>query len=239
MQAGFPVAPQAPVALQPRQMIQPLPTGTERTLVAVPQFGAGARECLGKRSASGSGNGSGGAIRNQRTRHPCGHVCRDREPQPPSRCRCLDCRLRRWILPLDAAPVVRSASVAKSEVVNRPGSLPQDSDRTSRAASHPAEPDFACVPAPDGCVDHNGANGCGRQRRESGRRRTAIAGGRDTGPVAWGHRSSDGTTGPGQPCCQEFRATGRREPCAASCAAIHRGDAAELAPCGSDSTFRG
>ena len=31
MQAGFPVAPQAPVATQPRQMVQPLPTGTERT----------------------------------------------------------------------------------------------------------------------------------------------------------------------------------------------------------------
>ena len=39
MQAGFPVAPQAPVAMQPRQMVQPLPTGTERTPVAAPQFG--------------------------------------------------------------------------------------------------------------------------------------------------------------------------------------------------------
>ena len=38
MQAGFLVAPQAPVATQPRQMVQPLPTGTERTPVAAPQF---------------------------------------------------------------------------------------------------------------------------------------------------------------------------------------------------------
>ena len=38
MQAGFLVALQAPIATQPRQLIQPLPTGTERPPVAVPQF---------------------------------------------------------------------------------------------------------------------------------------------------------------------------------------------------------
>jgi hypothetical protein len=46
MQAGFPVAAQAPVALQPRQIIPPLPTGTERTLVAVPQFGVALANAL-------------------------------------------------------------------------------------------------------------------------------------------------------------------------------------------------
>ena len=45
MQAGFPVAPQAPVATQPRQMVQPLPTGTERTPGCRAAIRCGAREC--------------------------------------------------------------------------------------------------------------------------------------------------------------------------------------------------
>ena len=45
MQAGFLVAPQAPVATQPRQMVQPLPTGTERTPGCRGAIRCGAREC--------------------------------------------------------------------------------------------------------------------------------------------------------------------------------------------------
>ena len=238
MQAGFPVAPQTPVALQPRQMVQPLPSGTERTLVAVPQFGVALANALANDPPVDQATVPAAQSATSGQDILAAMSVATRTQQPPSRCRCLDCRLRRWILPCQqrqsfARPLSRRA---RSPIEQGPF---RRRDRTSRAASRPAEPDFACVRAPDGRVDHNGASGCGRQRRESGRRRPAIAGGRDTGPVAEGHRSSDGTTGPGQPCCQEFRATGRREPCAASCAAIHRGDAAELAPCGSDSTFRG
>ena len=46
MQAGFPVAPQALVAMQSRQMVQPLPAGTERILVALPQFGVALANAL-------------------------------------------------------------------------------------------------------------------------------------------------------------------------------------------------
>ena len=70
MQAGFPVAPQAPVATQPRQMVQPLPTGTERTPVAVPQFDVALANAMMDRGLGGSGSGSGGAIRCERARRP-------------------------------------------------------------------------------------------------------------------------------------------------------------------------
>ncbi len=104
MQAGFLVAPQAPVATQPRQMVQPLPTGTERTPVAVPQFDVALANAMHEQGVCGSGNGSGGAIRCERSgRVPDADSSRDRDTQPPRQCRCLDCRLRRSIHPLERA----------------------------------------------------------------------------------------------------------------------------------------
>ena len=125
MQAGFPVAPQTLVALQPRQMIQPLPSGTERTLAAVPQFGLALANVLAndppvdqttvpvaEPATSGQDILAAMSVATANT------TSSKPVPMPGLQAPPLDS-------PIPAAPVVRSASVAKSEVVNRPGSFPQ------------------------------------------------------------------------------------------------------------------
>jgi hypothetical protein len=143
MQAGFPVAAQAPVALQPRQIIPPLPTGTERTLVAVPQFGVALANALAndppvdQATVPAAQSATSGqdilAAMSVATANPTSKPI----PMPGLQASPLDS-------PTGAAPAVRSASVAKSQVANRAGSVPQDA---TEQVEPPAVPPSQTSPA--------------------------------------------------------------------------------------------
>ena len=194
MQAGFPVAPQAPVAMQPRQMVQPLPTGTERTLVAVPQFGVALANALANdgsvdqatvpaAQSATSGQGTLTAMSGATEHIASKPVRMPGLPDPP-----LDPSI-------GAAPAERSASIAKREVVNLPGSLRQAS---AKPIEPPAIPPSQSWPlAADGRVVRNDANRCGRRRPKNGptadsnRQRTGDRPNRDGPPAMRRHNSTE------------------------------------------------
>ena len=209
MQAGFPVAPQAPVATQPRQMVQPLPTGAERTPVVVPQFDAALSNVMMNRGSTDQATVPAAQSAASERRPGC-RFMRDREPQPPRQCRWLDCRLRRSIHPLERSqPRERtqpSAVPRRPELSLRPAPLRRSGDGP--------DPDRRGVG--DAASEH-----C-RRCRATGRRWPPIAGGQ----TARGHRR----------CTQEpyrnlycIRRPARRARCFP--AAIHCGGAAGIAPC--------
>ena len=224
MQAGFLVAPQAPVATQPRQMVQPLPTGTERTPVAVPQFDVALANAMTTTGPGGSGNGSGAAIR-----------CRADKVSLTAMSVVTETATSKPV-PMPGLPGSAAGSIHWSAACCLLGLHREGRERVPSAgicetsrASHPAEPELAGGSAPDVLVVRDGANGCCRRHRDNGRRRTEIARGRKAGQIASDHRRRVITIRSRHPCCQGLGAIGRRERCAASHAAIRRRDAAEFA----------
>ena len=181
MQAGFLVAPQAPVATQPRQMIQPLPTGTERTPVAVPQFDVALANAIMDEARR---------IRQRlRRRNPL-------RARKASRLPCLIHDRERIANAWFAAAVShRSGAEPPAPTVNSQGSLRQSPAERIRAVSGPrrtrARPPsrrllviWADGPAPDRRRVRDDASEHCRRCRETGRRRPPIAGGQ-TAPGHW------------------------------------------------------
>ena len=179
MQAGFPVAPQVPVAMQPRQMVQPLPAGTERTLVAAPQFGAALAIALANDPSV------------------------DQATVPAAQSA------------TSGQGTLSAMSVASEHTTSKPVPMPG-------LPAPPPDPSTAVAPAASSGTMPAGA-AVAVEKTADGEQQSTEDG--KTGQIATGAV----TTRPRHQCRREFRAAGWREPWAASCAAIRRGDATEIA----------
>lgn len=139
MQAGFPAAPQAPVATQPRQMVQPLPTGAERTPVVVPQFNAALSNVMMNRGSTDQATVPAAQSAASEADVPDA-IPRVTAPATSKAVPMAGLQAPSLDPPSGAEPAARSIAIAtsKTEFVDRPGPLRQSSAKQIGPSEIPA-----------------------------------------------------------------------------------------------------